>query len=111
MELETSHESISPEGRDRRGHTRWRVLWWGQIEVGTDLSACTVFDLAVGGAKIQTNRPTAVEERVRLSLPPFGDFKGEVVWSCDGYIGVRFADEEHSRVAKIVDSHLSRTPR
>jgi hypothetical protein len=109
MELETPQQGTSQ--KEPRSHTRWRVLWWGQIEVGADLSACTIVDLAASGAQIQTNRPTPVEERVRLSLPPFGHFKGEVVWARDGHIGVRFADEEHPRVAKIVASHLSQTPR
>ena len=76
-----------------------------------DLLACTVSDLSVSGVKIHISRPTAIEEPVRLALPPFGDFKGEVVWTRDDHIGIRFADEEHYRVAKMVDSHLNRAPR
>jgi hypothetical protein len=110
MELETPHRSTSHGGKDRRRHKRWRVLWWGQIAIGADHSPCTVFDLAPSGAKIQTSRPTATEERVRLSLPPFGDFKGEVIWSRHGHIGIRFADEEHHRIAKIIASHLNQVP-
>jgi hypothetical protein len=110
MGLEAPQQGTAQPWEDRRRHGRWRVRWWAQIEVGTDVLACTVSDLSVSGVKIHTSRPTVVEESVRLALPPFGDFKGEVIWTRDGHIGVRFADEEHSRVAKIVASHLNRTP-
>lgn len=111
MGLEAPQQDTSQPWEDRRRHGRWRVRWWAQMEVGTDVLTCTVSDLSVSGVKIHTNRPTAVEEPVRLALPPFGDFKGEVVWTRDDHIGVRFADEEHHRVAKIVDSHLNKVPR
>jgi hypothetical protein len=110
MELGTPQQDASQSWEERRRHGRWQVRWWAQIEVGTDVLACTVSDLSVSGVKIKTSRPTAVEEPVRLALPPFGDFKGAVVWTRDDHIGVRFADEEHYRVAKIIDSHLIRTP-
>jgi hypothetical protein len=111
MELEAPQQGTSQPWEDRRQHGRWRVRWWAQIEVGTDLLACTVSDLSVSGAKIQTSRPTTFDEPVRIALPPFGEFKGEVIWTRDDHIGVRFADEEHPRVAKIVASHLNRAPR
>lgn len=110
MEMTTPQQGILRGREDRREHQRRQILWWGQIEVGTDHLACTVFDLSLSGAKLRTSRPTMVQERVRLVIPPFGGFEGEVVWSRDGRLGVRFADGEKGRVAKLIACRLNEAP-
>jgi hypothetical protein len=49
-------------------------------------------------------------EPVKLEMPPFGDFRGKVVWSSDGVVGIQFAAEEDDRVARLIASGLNRLP-
>jgi hypothetical protein len=105
------HQSTPFAGEDRRENHRHEVRWWAQMEVGTDRFACSVFDLSQSGAKVRVAQPVIVKESVRLGMPPFGGFEGEVVWTNDGVIGVQFAAEEHHRVAKLIASGLNRLPK
>jgi hypothetical protein len=104
------HRAIPSGGGDRRKHHRHEVTWWGQVEVGTDRFACSVSDLSQSGAKIRVAQAMIANEPVRLGLPPYGGFEGEVVWTNDGVIGIRFAAEEHHRVAKLIASGLNKLP-
>ena len=97
-------------GEDRRKQFRHEVRWWGQLEIGTDCLACCVFDLSQSGAKVRVARPLTACESVRLRMTPFGGFEGEVVWSRDGVAGIRFADEEHDRVIRLIASALNELP-
>jgi hypothetical protein len=80
------------------------------MEVGTDRFACSVSDLSQTGAKVRVAQPVFTREPVRLGIPPFGGFEGEVVWTNDGVIGIRFTDGEHPRVAKLIASRLNELP-
>jgi hypothetical protein len=80
------------------------------MEVGTDRFACTVSDLSQRGAKVCVTQPVIAMELVRLELPPFGDFEGQVAWSSDGVVGIQFAAAEHHRVAKLIASGLNTLP-
>jgi hypothetical protein len=97
-------------GPDRRKHHRHEVRWWAEIEVGTDRFACSVSDLSQTGAKVRVAQPVFTREPVRLGIPPFGGFEGEVVWSSDGVIGIQFAAEEHHRIANLIASGLNKLP-
>jgi hypothetical protein len=105
------HRAIPSGGGDRRKHHRHEVTWWGQVEVGTDRFACSVSDLSQSGAKIRVAQSMVAKEPVRLGLPPYGGFEGEVVWTNDGVIGIRFDDGEHHRVAKLIASKLNEIPK
>ena len=87
-----------------------RCRWWAQIEVGTDRFACSVFDLSLSGAKVRVAQPIIAKELVRLALPPFGGFEGEVMWSRDGVVGIRFADGEYHRIANLIANGLNHLP-
>jgi hypothetical protein len=97
-------------GEDRRKHYRREVRWWGQIEVGTDRYACTVSELSRSGARVCVTQRAIAMEPVKLEMPPFGDFRGKVVWSSDGVVGIQFAAEEDDRVARLIASGLNRLP-
>jgi hypothetical protein len=100
----------SGEQGERREHLRQKVLWWGQIDVGTERYACSVSDLSPGGAKIRLPQDLATNQRIKLAMPPFGEFEGEVCWVNDACIGIQFADTEQSRVAKVIASRLNEIP-
>jgi hypothetical protein len=104
------HQATPCGGEDRREHHRHEVRWWAQMEVGTDRFACSVSDLSQSGAKVRVAQPIIAKEPVRLGMPPYGGFEGEVVWTNDGVIGIRFADGEHHRVAKLIASKLNEIP-
>jgi len=96
---------------ERREHDRHKALWWAEIELATGRLSCSVFDLSPGGAKLRVGRPIAEKERLTLSIPPYGQFSGEVAWSRDAQIGIQFASEEHPRVEKMIQSRLNEIPR
>jgi hypothetical protein len=103
---------ITPCGADdRRKDHRHEVRWWAQMEVGTDRFACSIFDLSHSGARLRAVQPVVAKEPVRLGIPPFGGFEGEVVWSSDGVVGIKFAAEEHHRIAKVIASRLNEAPK
>jgi hypothetical protein len=104
------HRTTPRGGEDRRKHYRREVRWWGQIEVGTDRFACTVLELSRSGARVRVGEREIAMEPVKLEMPPFGDFRGKVVWSSDGVVGIEFAAEEDHRVAKLIASGLNRLP-
>src|SRR5690242_8840912 len=87
---------VQPEKKDqgaaivgnRRQHHRLKVLWWGQIEIGTKRLACSVFDLSPGGARVRLPHAFAPRQPARLMMPPFGQFEGEVAWVEDGLAGM-----------------------
>lgn len=112
MELETQEREIESQTReDRREHQRQKVRWWGQIDIGTDRFSCSVFDLSPGGARLRLHRGIPDKQRVKLMMPPFGQFEGEVSWTQDACIGIQFADAERHRVAKVIASRLNELPR
>jgi hypothetical protein len=112
MSVRAGKKQVGPEAQgERREHLRQKVLWWGQIDVGTERYACSVSDLSPGGAKIRLPQDISANQRVKLTMPPFGEFEGEVCWVEDAYIGIQFADIEHPRVAKVIASRLNETPR
>ena len=96
---------------NRRQYHRLKVLWWGQIELGTKRLACSVFDLSPGGARVRLAHAFAASQPARLTMPPFGQFEGEVAWVEDGLAGIQFAQAEHARVARIIASRLNELPR
>lgn len=104
------HQATPRGGEDRRKHYRHRVRWWGQLEIGTDRFACTVSDLSQSGARVSVAHPVMAKELVRLEMPPFGDFEGNVTWSRDGVVGIQFAAEQHHRVARLIASGLNKLP-
>jgi hypothetical protein len=104
------HLSAPYGGEDRRKQFRHEVRWWAQIEVGADRFACCVFDLSQTGAKARVAKLLIAQELVRLQMMPFGGFDGEVMWSRDGVVGIRFANEENRRVARLISSALNELP-
>jgi hypothetical protein len=110
MNIEPAHGGSSPrEPENRRKHHRVKVLWWGQIEIGSKRLSCSVFDLSPGGALVRLAHAFSPQP-ARLAMPPFGEFAGEVVWVEDGLAGIEFAETERARVARIIASRLNESP-
>jgi hypothetical protein len=104
------NESTPREPENRRKHHRLKVLWWGQIDLGAKRLSCSVFDLSPGGARVRFAHAFSQQQPARLAMPPFGEFEGEVVWVEDGLAGIRFAEAERDRVARIIACRLNEAP-
>jgi hypothetical protein len=102
---------VSQGSENRRHHYRLKVLWWGQIHIGTKSLACSVFDLSPGGARVRLAHAFAAKQPAKLAMPPYGQFEGEVAWVEDGLAGIQFALAEHDRIARIIASGLNEAPR
>jgi len=101
----------APQPGNRRQHHRLKVLWWGQIDIGAKRLSCSVFDLSPGGARVRLAHAFSAQQPARLSMPPYGEFDGELAWVEDGLAGIQFAEAERDRVARIVASRLNELPR
>jgi hypothetical protein len=111
MDIQSERSECSPrEPENRRRNHRLKVLWWGQIDIGTKRLACSVFDLSPGGARVRLPHAFSSQQPARLAMPPFGEFEGEVIWVEDGLAGIQFAETERDRVARIIASRLNEAP-
>lgn len=96
---------------NRRVDPRAKVRWWAQLEIGGDRFACNIFDISLGGAKLSIADPLPLRAPIRLLMPPFGHFTGEIAWQSGGVAGLEFSSKDHPRLAKLIDSVLANTPR
>src|SRR5258708_29016534 len=111
MELGPKHIAQPETDRDRRKYERMEVLWWAQMEIAANRYACCVSDLSPGGAKVRLAHSVQPKQRIRLVMPPYGEFEVEVAWVGDDRVGIQFARDEHDRVAKLIASPLNKAPR
>ncbi len=96
---------------NRRQHHRLKVLWWAQIDIGAKRLSCSVFDLSPGGARVRLPHVFSAQQPARLTMPPYGEFDGELAWVEDGLAGIQFAQAERDRMARVIASRLNELPR
>lgn len=89
----------SREFIEKRGHERFHVSAEAEVSLGGDGLECTTIDISEGGAKVRLK--TDPFKKVVLSIPPFGEMEGEIVWKDEEYVGIRFHGK-HDRVGEIV---------
>ena len=104
-------EGGAPLPGNRRQHHRLKVLWWGQIDIGSKQLSCSVFDLSPGGARVRLAHAFSAQQPARLTMPPYGQFDGELAWVEDGLAGIQFAQSERDRMARVIASRLNELPR
>ena len=92
--------------KERRKSERFPILLEATVTVDSDVIHCVIFDISAGGAKVQL-KGTEVHleddqvKLLQLNIPGFGDFDGEIVWTDDEYIGIKFL-EKHKTMVKLV---------
>lgn len=86
---------------EKREHERYHVSVAAEMNFGGEGVECLTIDLSEGGAKVRFK--TDPFKKVILSIPPFGDIEGEIVWKDEEYIGVKFHGN-HARMAEIVNT-------
>ncbi len=92
--------------KEKRKLERFPILLEATVLVDDDVINCVIFVISAGGAKVQL-KGTEVHfeddpvKLLQLNIPGFGDFDGEIVWTDDEYIGIKFHDN-HKTVVKLV---------
>lgn len=92
--------------KERRKFERFPVLLEAAVLVDGDVIHCVIFDISASGAKLQLKGTEVHLEDdqvnlIKLKIPGFGDFDGEIIWTDDEYIGIKF-HEKHKTMVKLV---------
>ena len=99
---------INPKS-ERRKSERLPILLEAAVSVDSDVINCVILDISAGGAKLQL-KGTEVHleddqvKLIRLNIPGFGDFDGEIIWTDDEYIGIKFHENHKTMVMLVLES-------
>ena len=77
---------------ERRILSRRRLLWVGRLKYGEFAFECRVFDLSLGGAKVELDLPLKRGTLVTLQIPEVGIMIANVAWARDGQIALAFSE-------------------
>lgn len=88
---------LIPEERRRRDR-RPLMLKADVVIAGTPMQ-CVIFDITAQGAKIRLDHDFL--KQAVLSIPPFGEYDGEIAWTDDQYMGIEFR-QSHPRMAELI---------
>ena len=84
---------------ERRQFERYPLMLEAETSLGGESLECTIFDVSAGGAKIRLKQDPF--KHVVLTIPPFGEFEGEVVWKDDEYVGIKFHEDQEKMMEVI----------
>ncbi|HXQ50505.1 MAG TPA: PilZ domain-containing protein [Stellaceae bacterium] len=79
---------IAVEDREAR---RRQLLWSGVLQTARGPVQCIVIDISEGGARLSAGAVVNVGQSVTLMVQGMGMYRGSVVWTEAGTIGVKFA--------------------
>lgn len=77
---------------ERRILSRRRLLWLGRLKYGEFAFECRVFDLSLGGAKVELDLPLKRGTLVTLQIPEVGIMIANVAWARDGQMALAFSE-------------------
>lgn len=77
---------------ERRNLGRRRLLWPGRMKYGGYSFDCRIFDLSLGGAKVELDLPLKRGTLVTLQIPDVGLMVAKVAWSRDGKMALAFLE-------------------
>jgi hypothetical protein len=92
-----SASDTRPQAADERQDRRRQLLWSGVLQTARGPAQCTVVDISAGGARVCAAASVEPGQAVTLVVTGLGMFRGAVVWSEAGNIGIEFANEPASR--------------
>lgn len=81
-----------PRDSERRNLGRRRLLWLGRLKYSDYSFDCRVFDLSLGGAKVELDLPLKRGTMVTLQIPEVGIMVAKVAWSRDGKMALAFSE-------------------
>lgn len=77
---------------ERRVLGRRRLLWPGRMKYGDFSFDCRIFDLSLGGAKVELDLPLKRGTLVTLQIPDVGILIAKVAWARDGQMALAFLE-------------------
>lgn len=78
---------------DERQDRRRQLLWSGVLQTARGPAQCTVVDISHGGARVSVAAAVNPGQAVTLVVTGLGLYRGMVVWSEGGTIGIEFAQD------------------
>jgi hypothetical protein len=78
---------------DARQDRRRQLLWSGVLQTARGPAQCTVVDISHGGARVSVASAVERGQAVTLVVTGLGMYRGTVVWSEGGAIGIEFAQD------------------
>lgn len=78
---------------EAREDRRRQLLWSGVLQTARGPCHCLVVDISQGGARVSAAAAVEIGQAVTLVVTGLGLFRGSVMWSEMGNIGIRFAPE------------------
>ncbi|WP_417319596.1 PilZ domain-containing protein [Emcibacter sp.] len=76
-----------------RQHNRRTVLLPARLDVGSYRFDCTAYDLSLSGVRVKVDLPLDEGASVYVQLKSKLKKAARVIWSADGFVGLRFDDE------------------
>ena len=80
--------------KDSRTTPRRAVLWSGKLVFGDHSFDCQIWNISLGGAKVNVGLPFAAGTEVSLVLEDKGKFTGKVMWQGERNLGIKFDQDE-----------------
>ena len=91
---------------ENRQFERHPLMLEAEVSHAEQVIECVIFDVSAGGAKVRLKRASIDAQespikRVFLHIPPFGEFEGDIAWTDDDYMGIKFY-ETHKAVVNML---------
>lgn len=87
---------------NKREHDRKSLLADAKLMLESKQASCTVRDISIGGAKIETNCKLESKQSVKLQVEDIGEFVALVAWSRKNYLGLKFTGDQEDIGEKIM---------
>ena len=84
---------------DDREDRRRQLLWSGILQTARGPVQCIVIDISRGGARLSAAAAVKTGQAVTLLVAGMGMYRGTVVWSEAGTIGLQFIEEKNATAA------------
>jgi len=91
---------------ERRHNERFPLTLKAEITLGEGDMEAQIYDLSPTGAKLRLKKNLL--KSIVLSIPPFGVFEGEVAWTDEEFIGIKF-NEDHKAIVNLILQHVAGT--
>ena len=90
----------------KRQFERHPLMLEAEVSHADQIIECVIFDVSACSAKVRLKRAgidaqNSPIKRVLLHIPPFGEFEGDIVWTDDEYMGIKFY-ETHKAVVNML---------
>jgi hypothetical protein len=98
----------SQQYSEKRNYERYHVNVPAELSFGGESIECSAIDISEGGAKIRFKSDPF--KKIILSIPPFGEIEGEVIWKDEEYVGIKFIGDQ-GRMVEIIDTIVASNKR